>query len=338
MNPRTAALLGACLTACTGSGKADDEPTDRDLQTTTETFAGDDDDDGRATTDSTLAGGSGDSGGSGRAGGTGSAYTSYPGDSGDWNYRYQYYYYYYYGNGGTGAYTTGYGHTGASDTGYPHTGGTGGYGGYTYYTYGTHTGRPLRHDGAVVQVDVPATDDERALAWASDARDEHVSVASFQRFARQLRQLGAPAALIDAAERAVAEEARHAAGALAIASRFAGEALELPEVELSPEGPADLVVLAAETFLDGCCNEMLSTARAIAQREAATDPRVIAHLDEVIADETGHAALAWATVRWALDVGGEPVRRRIEQLAAQLPRDEVVDRLVRPCAEALLAA
>jgi hypothetical protein len=90
---------------------------------------------------------------------------------------------------------------------------------------------------------------------------------------------------------------------------------------------------------------------------------VVAHLDEVVADETEHAALAWATVRWALQVGGDEVRAALAEHAAryQVPRaarvrspapalgylgaertqqalDEAYRDVVLPCVRALLAA
>ena len=234
---------------------------------------------------------------------------------------------------------------------------------YVCYPNGSICGRPLRaSDGAHILpcVDTPP---EEALAafWAEQARDEHVSVAAFERFARQLQALGAPAHLVHRARTAVSEEARHAAGALALSERFGGHAV-LPDVG-DPGDTTDLVRFAVETFVDGCLNETLAAAVAIAQREAATDAAVQQHLDEVIADETGHAELAWATVAWARRTGGKPVHRALAQAlhGYRCPAPSTVrggdparghlsassaaealrvawQEVARPCAEALLNA
>ena len=52
--------------------------------------------------------------------------------------------------------------------------------------------------------------------------------------------------------------------------------------------------------------------------ERCTDPAVRATLEQITADEQGHARLAWATVRWALDVGGEEVRAAVAAAFADL--------------------
>jgi hypothetical protein len=47
------------------------------------------------------------------------------------------------------------------------------------------------------------------------------------------------------------------------------------------------------------------------QLRRATDPDVRRALEQVVRDETEHAELAWACLRWALDDGGEEVRERL---------------------------
>ena len=44
-------------------------------------------------------------------------------------------------------------------------------------------------------------------------------------------------------------------------------------------------------------------------------------LDEIIRDESEHAALGWATIAWAIEQGGAPVKRAVRE-AAEARRSE----------------
>ena len=148
----------------------------------------------------------------------------------------------------------------------------------------------------------------RILRWLRLALEEHASIASFARQALALMAHGAPLELVARTQRASLDEVRHAHAALALARRFAGSELALGAIPLARvDLPRDLAALAVETFVDGCLGETLATAVAVRARQRATDPDVIAALDDVIRDETRHAALAWATVAWAIRAGGPSV-------------------------------
>lgn len=187
-------------------------------------------------------------------------------------------------------------------------------------------------------------------AWSDAAEGEHASIASFARFTLQLLELGAPAELVADATRAQADEIAHARDALALASRFAGHPLAPGALSmdgaLAQVAPAEVLRAA---ILEGCVNETVCLLRASAARDAATDPQVRRVLTAVVEDETRHAELSWAFVRWMLDTHPDlqPVAEAAfaEGLARPIPtavRDPRADDLrpygVLPADEAVAAA
>jgi hypothetical protein len=166
-------------------------------------------------------------------------------------------------------------------------------------------------------------------AWEDAARDEHAAVAAFSRIALELVAFGAPAELVDATLAAAREEVVHARLGFALASRYAGAPRTAGAFPLEPAIPRaqSLAAFAAATAREGCIGEtvtVLVTADCLAR---TTDSAVRAALTRIIADEQGHAALAWRTVRWALDVGGPEVRASVAAVfaaaaAAELPLPE----------------
>jgi hypothetical protein len=191
-------------------------------------------------------------------------------------------------------------------------------------------GRPLTVEGAVRLADVVARDDWGAgsqsapvpaelrellaAEWARAGLVEHASIAAFAKLSLELLGLGAPADLVRDAQRAGADEVRHASDSFALAARFGG----------APVGPGplalegvrvgvDLVTLARETVLEGCIGETISAALAEASLARTTDPEARRVLARIVADERRHAALAWRIVQWALAVGGADVRRAVDE-------------------------
>ena len=147
-----------------------------------------------------------------------------------------------------------------------------------------------------------------ANAWQQDALEEHASVAAFSRFALHLLSVGAPPALVAAAQRAALDEIRHARDAFALAHRYGrrdvGPAPLRVDDSLGALSLADIAELTAE---EGCVGETLGAILAAEQAGFASDP--IAHdvLRRIARDEARHAELAWSFVRWAVDVGGVDV-------------------------------
>ncbi|MEQ9319076.1 MAG: ferritin-like domain-containing protein [Polyangiaceae bacterium] len=213
-------------------------------------------------------------------------------------------------------------------------------------------------------------DTDRAIlsaAWTHDALYEHASVASFSRFALELMALGAPPELVAAAHQAALDELEHAKLCFALASRFAGEPVGAGPLDAARDLSvrADLKQLAVATFFEGCVGETLAALTAAEQRDRATDEATRSALTTIAEDEARHAELAWQTVAWALDIGGDDVRRALSAAVheagkhcpelpetddprlvafgrlpaadvAALHRRAILD-VVMPCAQALLA-
>ncbi len=166
----------------------------------------------------------------------------------------------------------------------------------------------------------PAERLARALTWVRIALAEHASVASFSRFALDLLAFGAPADLVADAHAAALDEVRHAKLAFGLAQAAGGEALRpgpLPLAELALAD--DLAAFAAATAREGCVAETLSALQMAAARDRATDPAERAALAVIARDEARHAALAWRTVRWMIDVGGDAVRDAVARALAAPP-------------------
>jgi len=151
-----------------------------------------------------------------------------------------------------------------------------------------------------------------AAAWLADAQAEHASIASFARFTLHLLALGAPPDLVADAQSAASDEVEHAKLCFALASRYAGRSLG--PGPLSMEGAVtdvSLAELAVATVREGCVGETMSAVVAGERLERARDAEVRAALEQIAADETRHAELAWRTVAWAIARGSDVVREAV---------------------------
>lgn len=212
-----------------------------------------------------------------------------------------------------------------------------------------------------------------AAAWCRDGMYEHASVASFARFAMELMAVGAPPDLVAAAHVAAADEVRHAKACLSLAAGYAGRPLAPGGFPFGGHAVIadDLAEIAARAAYEGCVGETVAAIQAAEQLSTARDPRVRAVLAAIAEEEAQHAELAWKTVAWAIERGGDEVRgavgRAIEAAVGELldspdepPREEAIARqlaahgrldaariaalrrrairdVVAPCAERLLA-
>lgn len=201
--------------------------------------------------------------------------------------------------------------------------------------------------------------------WARIGAAEHESIAAFNRSALELLACGAPARLVAGAQRAGADEVRHATIAFTLASQFAGcpvgpRALDVSGVLVR----RDLLQLALDTVRAACIEETLSTALLLAMEQRLSEPVVKATVRSIRRDEDRHVLLAWSTARWALETGGattraamrdafdagfeeDPGARDVAGLQAfgllrpsevASVRRSAFEAVVRPCAAALLAA
>ncbi|MCB9797144.1 MAG: ferritin-like domain-containing protein [Alphaproteobacteria bacterium] len=165
----------------------------------------------------------------------------------------------------------------------------------------------------------------RALAakWSRDGQAEHSSIAGFHRFALELMAHGAPPELIARAQLAAAQELEHARLCFALASAYAGEPLGPGPLPIGDAAPIarDLVELAVSTATDGAIGEALAAHGAAVALSRVTDPAVRHVLSQIVEEESAHAELAWATLRWALEAGGEPVRAALASVFEALSEE-----------------
>jgi hypothetical protein len=139
-----------------------------------------------------------------------------------------------------------------------------------------------------------------AAAWLGDALDEHASVASFARAVLELMAVGAPAELLAETTRAALDEIEHARLCFALARRFGAEHDGPgPLPSLAPR-PADLAIVARNTFLEGCVGETIAALAAERAAASAASGPAREALQRIAQDEARHAALAWRTIAWAL--------------------------------------
>ena len=166
-----------------------------------------------------------------------------------------------------------------------------------------------------------------ALAWRETARREHALVASLAERSVALVAAGAPPELVRDAHTDALDEIRHAQVCFAVARQLDGEATgpaSYPEA-ITPRRPVHrdraslLTELARAAVIDGALGEGVSARvkQRLAQRCALIGPR--AALRQLAADEARHAENAWRLVRWCVEEGGEPVRRALVELRADLP-------------------
>jgi hypothetical protein len=151
-----------------------------------------------------------------------------------------------------------------------------------------------------------------AAAWTELGQMEHASIAAFARFTLELLAFGAPRALVEQAQAAMADETRHAKICFGLASAYAGRAigpgpLEMTGVNLS----TDLAASALTAFIEGGIGETVAAAEAGEAAASATDPTIARLLAGIAEDEARHAALAWRFIAWALASSSSAARERI---------------------------
>jgi len=173
-----------------------------------------------------------------------------------------------------------------------------------------------------------ATREHLADHWREIAGFEHASVASFARFIAHLQQLGAPAGLVRAAQRAAIDEIEHARRAYAMASAYAGADVgpSALAIDGAIERTADRLEILDALIHEACVGETLAALEAREGAANARDPQVAACLGQIADDELRHAALGWQALQWMIETGSADERR----FAAR--------RLTRALAEAELAA
>jgi len=153
-----------------------------------------------------------------------------------------------------------------------------------------------------------------AGAWfARLCQLEAASVPAFETLERELGEAGAPRTLGLAAAAAARDERRHTRMAARLARRF-GAQPGRPRV--APTQARGLAALAEENAVEGCVREAYGAALAFVQAATATEPLVRASMRAIAADETRHAALAWAVHDWLEPRLDAPAMRRVRAARA----------------------
>ena len=155
----------------------------------------------------------------------------------------------------------------------------------------------------------------RAERWARDAALEHASVGSFARFTLDLLSVGAPAALVRAAQEAMRDEIDHAERCYALASRYGRSEIgpgPLPITGVTLGG--GLLEVALRALVEGCVGETIAAITAQRTLETTREPQARQALEVIARDEAAHAELAFRFVAWAAH--DRDVR---EQLSRALP-------------------
>jgi hypothetical protein len=195
---------------------------------------------------------------------------------------------------------------------------------------------------------------------------EHASVAAFARFALQLASLGAPPELLTRTATAMLDEIRHARACFELARRFSDHEIgpgPLPVTDAL--GASDFASVMRDCILEGCIGETVAAIEAAEALSHCEDPAARRLLEQIVAEETQHAELAWQFLAWALRAGpaglreqaGEVFRVELERPAApvvesardqhllrhglmssalrQALRARVLREVIAPCVEAL---
>jgi hypothetical protein len=129
---------------------------------------------------------------------------------------------------------------------------------------------------------------------ARQAYYEGASVVAFERLASVLRAHGAPSLLVQRAQRAAADEARHAVRFAKLAAQYGAS---VPALQL-PEHAPSLLELALENATEGCVRETFGALVVLHQAQHAHDAAVRAAFASIADDEAEHAALSWELRAW----------------------------------------
>lgn len=132
--------------------------------------------------------------------------------------------------------------------------------------------------------------------FAQMAYEEAASVHAFARMYDELRELGAPAPLVQAAARSARDEIRHAR---MMARRARALGASIPHARVRRPSARALEAMARENAAEGCVRETYGALLMHWQAAHAREPSLRRMFARIAADETRHAALSWEVARWA---------------------------------------
>jgi hypothetical protein len=152
-----------------------------------------------------------------------------------------------------------------------------------------------RPDGYLAPV-IVANVSSVARYFSLCAHLEAASVVAFEALRAELALHGFPDDVLAACRRAGKEETRHASVVGALAMRFGAQP---PPLEMDRIGTADgrappraLVDIAIENAVEGCVREVFGAAEALFRARRTADRELGATLEQIAADEIGHAELS----------------------------------------------
>ena len=169
--------------------------------------------------------------------------------------------------------------------------------------------RPAGYDGPDA---FPCTSPLGAY-FSAMAQLEAASIDAFRILRDELVFHGAPRPLVRDAERAQADEVRHARVTKALAETHGASPRTARRTTKSPRAIRPLEEIALENAIEGCVRETYGAVTASWQAEAAEDPTVRALMRRIARDETRHAALAWRVARWMRPRLSLEARARVDQ-------------------------
>lgn len=171
--------------------------------------------------------------------------------------------------------------------------------------------------------------------WLAHAADlERVSIDAFQILRRELEHHGAPSEMTRRAQRAEADEVRHAR-ILATLARREGATLSVAPVTHGPVRA--LVDIALENAVEGCIRETYGALVAGFQADHAARNDIRCVMKRIYRDETSHAELAWHVHAWIVEKLTAPERVRVEQ-AMEAALAELTLAASSPTGDALVEA
>ena len=141
-----------------------------------------------------------------------------------------------------------------------------------------------------------------AMEFSEQGEGEHSSVASFARHTLQLMTMEAPSELLISSQKASMDEIRHSKMAYGLAATFLGSNVQPGSLDIDRSVKSTSKKEIIESVItEGCIGETISAVRMKLKSHNAKQPMVKDILDEIAADETNHAQLAWNTVQWAVE-------------------------------------
>jgi bacterioferritin (cytochrome b1) len=135
-------------------------------------------------------------------------------------------------------------------------------------------------------------------------------------------RFGASPDLLMRTSKAAMDEISHAKAAFSITEGFLGHPFSPGEFHMKLKSAKSLAEFAVNVAMEGAVNETLAVVLATLQHDKCEDYAIKKFLTDIIKEEAEHAELAWDTLRWLIDVGGEEV---VDALWELIQREFVPD-------------